>query len=129
MAEVRNEVRNEVGNEVRKEYIEREAVLDKRRKVTEYDEAAFAMSYQAVPVEDIEAIPAADVVEVCRCKECEYLTVHNSPTLYAYCEKTHYRFEPFQTDTRTHFCSYGERKGDCNKCNNHSNERKGGEQE
>lgn len=67
MAEVRNEVRNEVG----KEYIEREAVLDKRRKVTEYDEAAFAMSYQAVPVEDIETIPAADVVEVVRCKDCD----------------------------------------------------------
>ena len=54
-------------------------------------------------------VPTADVVEVVRCKDCKHLTVHNSPTLYAYCEKTHYRFEPFKTDTRTHFCSYGER--------------------
>lgn len=52
----------------------------------------------------------ADVVEVVRCENCKHLTIQNSPTLYAYCEKTHYRFEPFKTDTRTHFCSYGERK-------------------
>lgn len=58
------------------EYIEREAVLDKRRKVTEYDEAAFAMSYQAVPVEDIEAIPAADVVEL-PCKVGDTVWVYN----------------------------------------------------
>ena len=51
-----------------------------------------------------------DIVEVVRCEKCKNLTVHNSPTLYAYCEKTHFRFEPFQTDTRTHFCSYGERR-------------------
>ena len=52
----------------------------------------------------------ADFVEVVRCEKCKNLTVHNSPTLYAYCEKTHFRFEPFQTDTRTHYCSYGIRK-------------------
>jgi hypothetical protein len=51
-----------------------------------------------------------DLVEVVKCKDCEHLTVHNSPTLYAYCEKTQLRFEPFKTDTRTHFCSYGKRK-------------------
>ena len=51
----------------------------------------------------------ADYVEVVRCKECKHLTVHNSPTLYAYCEKEHIRFEPFQKDTRTHYCSYGDR--------------------
>ena len=43
-----------------------------------------------------------------RCENCKHLTVHNSPTLYAYCEKTRYSFEPFQTDTRTHFCSFCE---------------------
>ena len=51
-----------------------------------------------------------DAVEVVRCKDCKYLTVYNSPTLYAYCQKTHLRFEPFKEDTRTHFCSYGEKK-------------------
>ena len=47
-----------------------------------------------------------------RCKDCKHLTVYNSPTLYAYCQKTHLRFEPFQEDTRTHYCSYGERRTD-----------------
>lgn len=55
-------------------------------------------------------IETLDVEEALRCKDCKHLTVHNSPTLYAYCEKTHFRFEPFQADTRTHYCSYGERK-------------------
>ena len=61
-------------------------------------------------IDRIENAPSADVVEVVRCEKCKNLTVHNSPTLYAYCEKTHFRFEPFQTDTRTHYCSYGERR-------------------
>ena len=56
-----------------------------------------------------DRILANNFVEVVRCKDCKHLTVHNSPTLYAYCEKTKFRFEPFKTDTRIHFCSYGER--------------------
>lgn len=52
----------------------------------------------------------SEFAEVVRCKDCKHCTIHNSPTLYAYCEKTHFRFEPFKTDTRTHFCSLGERK-------------------
>lgn len=88
------------------EYINREAVLDKRRKVTEYDEAAFAMSYQAVPVEDIEAIPAADVVEVVRCEKCKNFVANSQGT---WCRKqscihTAHRFP-------NDFCSYGDRKG------------------
>lgn len=47
-----------------KEYIERGALIEKRHKVCEYDEAGFCMSYQAVSVEDIQQAPAADVVEV-----------------------------------------------------------------
>ena len=60
----------------------------------------------------IKELSTEDVEEVVRCSECKRLTVHNSPTLYAYCEKTHFRFEPFQTDTRTHFCGFGERRTD-----------------
>lgn len=103
------------------EYIDREAVLDKRRKVTEYDEAGFAMNYQAVPVEDVEAIPAADVAEVVRCKECIYYEKEKEDAP-PYCNNIDGLNEPDAGD----FCSYGERKGDCNNCNNHSNERKGG---
>ena len=61
-------------------------------------------------IQKLNETPTADVVEVVRCENCKHLTIHNSPTLYAYCEKTHYRFEPFKTDTRTHFCGFGELK-------------------
>lgn len=46
------------------EYIEREAAIAKRRKVSEYDEAGFFETYHAVPVTDINEIPAADVAPV-----------------------------------------------------------------
>ena len=55
-------------------------------------------------------ISKADFVEVVRCKDCKHLAVLNLPTVYAWCKKIHYSFIPFGTDTRTHFCSYGERK-------------------
>lgn len=42
------------------------------RKVTEYDEAGYDMTYDAVPVEVIEALPAIDAVPVVRCKDCIY---------------------------------------------------------
>lgn len=52
----------------------------------------------------------SNTVEVVRCKDCKHLKIFNSNDLYAFCLKTEYKFLPFQTDTRTHFCSYGERK-------------------
>lgn len=86
------------------EYIERESLL---KKAKEMSGGSFSTP---LIISAIEKAPEEDVVEVVRCKDCEQLTVHNSPTLYAYCEKTHLRFEPFKTDTRTHFCSHGKRK-------------------
>lgn len=53
--------------------------------------------------------PTADVVEVVRCKDCKHLTVVNNESVYARCEKTGYIFWSFETDTREHFCAYGER--------------------
>ena len=46
--------------------ISRSAVLTvgNVRKVTEYDEAGYDMTYDAVPVEAIEALPALDVAPV-----------------------------------------------------------------
>ena len=85
-----------------KEYIERDALI------AEYDRVHVGAPGGTRKL--TEDAPAADVVEVVRCDKCKHLTVHNSPTLYAYCEKTHFRFKPFQTDTRMHFCGYGERK-------------------
>ena len=97
----------------KKEYIEHWAFdIELQNLVREYNKecesdrssGAFEALYR------LRLFPTADVVEVVRCNDCKHLTVHNSPTLYAYCEKTKYRFEPFRTDTRTHYCSYGERK-------------------
>lgn len=57
-----------------------------------------------------DKLPAADVVEVVRCAECEHLLVMNEHTKYAICTKTRYAFIPFETDTRTYFCAFGKRK-------------------
>lgn len=56
------------------------------------------------------AVTDSNTVEVVRCKDCKHLKIFNSNDLYAFCLKTEYKFLPFQTDTRTHFCSYGKRK-------------------
>lgn len=58
----------------------------------------------------IDMQPTADVVEVVRCKDCKHLTVVNNESIYARCEKTGYIFWSFETDTREHFCAYGERR-------------------
>lgn len=94
------------------EYIEREKLIKDLKNNADYkSECGFK---QDIDIESLinylKKLPSANVVKVIRCENCKHLTIHNSPTLYAYCEKTHYSFEPFKTDTRTHFCSYGELK-------------------
>lgn len=59
---------------------------------------------------DIILETISDVVEVVRCKDCKHLTVINNESAYARCEKTGYIFWSFRTDTREHFCAYGERR-------------------
>ena len=54
--------------------------------------------------------PTADVVEVCRCKDCKHLEIINSREIYAKCKATGLEFKPFDIDTREHYCSYGERR-------------------
>lgn len=49
-------------------------------------------------------------VPVVHCKDCKHLCVWNRKDLYAFCPKTNIVFLPFDKDTRTFFCSYGERK-------------------
>lgn len=99
------------------EYIERGALIEKRHKVCEYDEAGFCMTYQAVPVEEIQQAPAADVVEVVRCGECKR---YHEET--GYCDKNSHFIDsegmscsPAESPNWTiwdenDFCSYGERK-------------------
>lgn len=54
--------------------------------------------------------PTVDAVVVTRCKDCKHLCVWNRKDIYAFCPKTNIVFLPFDKDTRTFFCSIGERK-------------------
>ena len=58
----------------------------------------------------IDACPTVDAVVVTRCKDCKHLCVWNRKDIYAFCPKTNIVFLPFDKDTRTFFCSLGERK-------------------
>lgn len=58
----------------------------------------------------IEKAPTVDAVVVTRCKDCKHLRVWNRKDIYAFCPKTNIVFLPFDKDTRTFFCSLGERK-------------------
>ena len=58
----------------------------------------------------IEKAPTVDAVIVTRCEDCKHLCVWNRKDIYAFCPKTNIVFLPFEKDTRTFFCSLGERK-------------------
>lgn len=58
----------------------------------------------------VDACPAVDAVPVVRCKDCKHLCVWNRKDIYAFCPKTNIVFLPFEKDTRTFFCGFGERK-------------------
>ena len=58
----------------------------------------------------IEKAPTVDAVPVVRCKDCKHLCVWNRKDIYAFCQKTNIVFLPFEKDTRTFFCGFGERK-------------------
>ena len=97
------------------DFISREATIKRIKEVY----CAGCNSYHGVrcracgtgdAIDIIDDFPAADVVPVVRCKDCKYLRVWNQKDLYAFCPKTNFVFLPFQADTRTHFCSYGEPK-------------------
>ena len=50
-----------------------------------------------------------DIVEVVRCYDCKHLQVINDGKVYAKCTMTDFEFLPFGTDTREHYCGFGER--------------------
>ena len=54
--------------------------------------------------------PTVDAAVVTRRKDCKHLCVWNRKDIYAFCPKTNIVFLPFDKDTRTFFCSLGERK-------------------
>ena len=66
-----------------KEYIERNNVISHKRPFTEFDEGGWSCKVQAVAVEDIQNIPAADVAPVRHGHwvseyDCGYITPHCS---------------------------------------------------
>ena len=65
-------------------------------------------------IDALENIPSADVSPVARCNDCKHLCVWNRKDIYAFCPKTNIVFLPFDKDTRTFFCNYGERKDEAN---------------
>lgn len=84
------------------EYIERKTLLER----AEYDNNCRLI----IPAEAVKDAPASDVAPVVRCKDCKHLCVWNRKDIYAFCPKTNIVFLPFEKDTRTFFCSFGERK-------------------
>ena len=58
----------------------------------------------------VEDAPTVDAVVVTRCEDCKHLRVWNRKDIYAFCPKTNIVFLPFDKDTRSFFCSLGERK-------------------
>ena len=83
------------------EYIERSAAIKA---------AKHAWTKGLEPSQYIEALPAVDAEVVTRCKDCKHLCVWNRKDIYAFCPKTNIVFLPFEKDTRTFFCGFGERK-------------------
>lgn len=83
-----------------KEYIERSEVIRTilRQPPEHYPELYYR---------DIKELPADDVVEVVRCKDCEH---YFCDTTYCKKHKVGYcAFDEILKD-KNHFCSYGERK-------------------
>ena len=57
-----------------------------------------------------DCIRYMDAVPVVRCNDCKHLCVWNRKDMHAFCPKTNIAFLPFEQDTRTFFCGFGERK-------------------
>lgn len=108
------EARNEARNEVRKEYIEREAALTTLREELTIGFGMFTEEQNdfidkglKIAIGDIKRLPAADVVEVVRCKECKhYETSDWDGEILCGCN---HQSGLKDVEPNAH-CSYGERK-------------------
>lgn len=98
------------------EFIEREAVIKKLNNIaTDYiKDNSIQCSIAAGTVVDIRdsviiKAPAADVVEVVRCKECKHFSkvkqLRVTDLNFSYCHKFHHNITKDDD-----FCSYGERR-------------------
>lgn len=90
------------------DYIDRDATLEQLRTHynTTMDGRKLYHPSMALAMRDIENMPAADVVEVVRCKECKKNPQFERKGKHTvWCRQ--WRCEVKETD----FCSYGERRG------------------
>ena len=55
-------------------------------------------------------VSASESIDIVHCSECKYCAVVNKDGIYALCLKYPFVFKLWEQDTRTHYCSYGERK-------------------
>lgn len=86
-----------------KEYIERKALIDKIFPIGMIDDGRYAIPAKAVKIA-IDNVPAADVVEVVRCKDCKYWRQVNEERHACYMSGLEMDYDEY--------CSYGERKND-----------------
>ena len=97
-------------------YIDADAVITAIAEFNKYEDE-LEYPYASDDLEEYKddarlLIEDAPTIDIVRCNECEWLKVHNTKELYAECRKWHIRFYPFDEDTRTHGCSWGEREGE-----------------
>lgn len=83
-----------------KEYIERGALLD------EISAILFGSHDIDLARSVVKYAPAADVVEVVRCKDCAYYREENGYCMNPHCGKSYYGC-PVREN---HYCSFGERE-------------------
>ena len=92
-----------------KEYIEREAAI----KAIENDCSELVYYTKEDAIQCVKAIPAADVVEVVRCRECVHWKPIGSKAGNSFSDMEYIGGCEFTKYCRreSDFCSYGERKG------------------
>lgn len=90
------------------EYIDREALLERIKPPQADDNTSAVLIGDARKIlrDFAMSLPAADVVEVVRCRDCKNRAKGQDREYTVYCE----RFK--QMMDKTDFCSYGEREND-----------------
>ena len=83
-----------------KEYIERAAL---KRELAPYEENDFSQQMDVI-LAIVGSQPAADVVEVVRCKDCQYWQDNNGGYPHPEC-----RWGDDETPDADDYCSFGER--------------------
>ena len=97
------------------EYIEREALMAYPIRINHYDrehgKLDFVLGIESV-MEYAENLPAADVVEVVRCKDCKYSRElkRNDPFENSFVDGCIWCIKHSRVSFINGFCSYGRRK-------------------